>query len=208
MKVIKCVECGREYIISCFHHHVHEYHTDLDPLEIVLLSAKNNPRMGELELDLIKYIYTNIKPDNINKYLTKIVTQFNSLCKFIKEYRKLDKADIDIFFNYYLPYKQLHPKDVNSLELGIIMCGGDKIEGQKFYNKVFKKRNAFTGHGGELSPWSKNFVGYNGLKEEEKLKQIKLKTFNKERPDFDQLSKNSNTNIQYYLDKRFIRRRS
>lgn len=203
-KILKCVECGQEYVISCFRHHIKKYHAELNPLEIILLSAKNNPRMGELENDLIKYVYTNIKPKNINKYLTSIMTQFNSFCKFIKEYRKLDKTDINIFFDYYLPYKKQHPKVVNSIELGIVMCGGNKIEGQKFYNKVFKKRNAFTGHDGELSPWSKDFVGYKKLNDDEKLKQIKLKTFNKERPDFDKLIKNSNTNIQYYLNKRFI----
>lgn len=201
MKKLKCNECGKEYIISCFHHHVKQYHNNMNELDILLLSAKNNPRMGELESELIKYIYKNIKPKAINKYLTKIVSQFNSFCKFIKEYRKLDKKDINIFFDYYLPYKKLHPKVVNSIELGIVMCGGNKIEGQNFYNKVFKKRNAYTGHGPELSPWCKEFVGYKNLSEEEKKAKILEKTYNKQNPNFENFKQNSNTTLEYYLNK-------
>ena len=70
------------------------------------------------------------------------------------------------------------------------------------------QRNAYTGHGGELSPFSKDFKSYSHLSDDEKNKVIRQKCFCKDREDFDKLKKNNTLHIEYYLNKRNDSRRS
>ena len=122
------------------------------------------------------------------KLTYKIIPKWNSYAEMISQFREVEPADIQVFFDDYLPYKKEHPKDVNSRKLAEIACINYQEDTDKFYQEVLMKRNAYTGHGGELSPFSKEFKSYSHLSDDEKNKARRQKCFCKDREDFDKLN--------------------
>ena len=119
----------------------------------------------------------------------------------IEQYRELELEDIDVFFGPYLEYKKEHPAVNTSFELAKIACTNHPEQTNDFYEKVIKPRNPYTGHGSELSPWSKDFKAYQGMDDNEKRRMIRQRVFCKDREDFDELKKNSNCTLEYYMNK-------
>lgn len=76
-----------------------------------------------------------------------------------------------------------------------------KKKEKNFYEKFIKPKNPYTGHGGELSPWSKDFISYKNLSDEDKDKARRQKCYCKDRTDFKAVEKNCNTSLEFYLNK-------
>lgn len=91
---------------------------------------------------------------------------------------------------------QCQPKDLISKQ-----ANANRSKGQKESTNPNKKRfssenNPAKGHGGKYSPFSKNFIKYAGLSDEEKQAQI-----NKVIANTDHIITNRSTNIAYYTSR-------
>ena len=175
----------------------------------ILSDAVVKIKYSENEFATYLVIKFNLKTlAEYGKLTYKTIPKWNSYAEMISQFREVEPADIQVFFDIYLPYKKEHPKDVNSRKLAEIVCTNYVEDIDKFYEQVLMKRNAYTGHGGELSPFSKDFVGYKNLSDDEKNKARRQKCFCKDREDFDKLKKNNSVHLEYYLNKRNDCRRS
>lgn len=208
--IIICKQCGYKTTPSSISAHIKNTHSDLPIAEQIKLHqdsilndavVKINYCVNELITFMI--IKFNIKTlADYGKLTYKTIPKWNSYAEMISQFREVEPADIQVFFDDYLPYKKDHPKDVNSRKLAEIACINYQEDIDKFYEQVLMQRNAYTGHGGELSPFSKDFVGYKNLSDDEKNKARRQKCFCKDRKDFDNLKKNNSCHIEYYLNKR------
>lgn len=119
--------------------------------------------------------------------------QFNSFYKMISIIRPFDiNNDFSLFENKFLPWKKINHHQSNSKELCSVIFE-NKEEADKLYQYMLSK-NPFYQHDGGLSPFSKDFIGYKNLNDEEKSKKIK------EAIKVDKLDKFSNQK-QYWLNK-------
>ena len=134
------------------------------------------------------------------KFVQKNASKINSFVNLFEQYRKFGSIDCKLYFDKYAPYKKEHPKDVLSHQLASCFCHDEK-DTEYFYNKVLKPKNAYTGHDGKLSPWSKDFIGYEHLNDEDKNKARRQKCYCRDREDFDEIKLASNTTLEYYLSK-------
>lgn len=153
--------------------------------------------------DLINYIFEkNIASsfDEFFKFVQKNAGKINAFINLLEQYRKFTIKDCELYFNKYAPYKKEHPKDVLSRQLASCFCY-DENDAEDFYLKVLKPKNAYTGHDGKLSPWSKDFVGYEHLSEDDKNKARRQKCYCSDREDFDKIKVACNTTLEFYLNK-------
>lgn len=134
------------------------------------------------------------------KFVQKNASKINSFVNLLEQYRQFESIDCKLYFDKYAPYKKEHPKDVLSHKLASCFCHDEK-DIEDFYNKVLKPKNAYTGHDGKLSPWSKDFIGYEHLNDEDKNKARRQKCYCRDREDFDEIKLASNTTLEYYLSK-------
>ena len=134
------------------------------------------------------------------KFVQKNASKINSFVNLLEQYRQFESIDCKLYFDKYAPYKKEHPKDVLSHKLASCFCHDEK-DIEDFYNKVLKPKNAYTGHDGKLSPWSKDFIGYEHLNDEDKNKERRQKCYCRDREDFDEIKLASNTTLEYYLSK-------
>jgi hypothetical protein len=134
------------------------------------------------------------------KFVQKDAGKINSFVKLIEQYRQFEPIDCKLYFDKYAPYKKEHPKDVLSHQLASCFCH-DENDAEDFYNKVLKPKNTYTGHDGRLSPWSKDFIGYKHLSDEDKNKARRQKCYCSDREDFDEIKVACNTTLEFYLNK-------
>jgi len=103
--------------------------------------------------------------------IRRLIVTWNSNCQLLEQFRTVVVDDVDRFFTVYLPWRKDNPNNINSKAYASIL---EANEPDRFYDEVIKKRNPYTGHDGRLSPWSKDFISYTNLSDEEKLKKISL----------------------------------
>ena len=153
--------------------------------------------------DLVNYIFEKNIASSFNKFfkfVQKNAGKINSFINLLEQYRKFTIKDCELYFNKYAPYKKGHPKDVLSRQLASCFCYDEK-DAEDFYNKVLKPKNAYTGHDGKLSPWSKDFIGYKHLSDEDRNKARRQKCYCSDREDFDKIKVACNTTLEFYLNK-------
>lgn len=134
------------------------------------------------------------------KFVQKAAGKINSFIKLLEQFKQFEPIDCKLYFDKYAPYKKEHPKDVLSHQLASCFCHDEK-DAEDFYNKVLKPKNTYTGHDGKLSPWSKDFVGYEHLSDEDKNKARRQKCYCSDREDFDEIKVACNTTLEFYLNK-------
>lgn len=134
--------------------------------------------------------------NNFVKLYDKQFSHFYDLITFIREWRN---EDFDIFFGPFLDWKIKNPKVPNSIELCHIVFPNQPQIAQKLYNEKMKTKNPFTGHGKELSPFSKDFVGYKDLSDEEKEVAQKAAT------KHDMIGRNTNQK-EYWMKRGYSER--
>lgn len=132
----------------------------------------NKPKwiLYNLDKEVLKEWFTRHKDyNNYVKLYDKQFSHFYDLITFIREWKN---EDFDIFFGPFLDWKIKNPKVANSIEMCHIAFPNQPQIAQKLYNEKMKAKNPFTGHGKELSPFSKDFVGYKDMNEKEKEKAV------------------------------------
>ena len=192
---IICFKCGYKTTPSSISAHIKKSHKDLSiKAQIILHQNSISPdavvKIKNLTVEFIYFILVkyNIKTlADYGKLTYKFIPKWNSYCEMITKFRDVEFEDLQVFFDIYLPYKQEHPKDVNSKKLAEIVCSNHPNDIEEFYTKVLMQRNAYTGHGGKLSPWSKDFVGYEHLSDEDKNKARRQKCYCRDREDFNDI---------------------
>jgi hypothetical protein len=197
-EIIICNLCGYKTTPSAISAHIKKSHANLTINEQIRLHQNSILSNAAVKIrylidEFISFIlikYDDIKTlADYGKLTYKIIPKWNSYCEMIIQFRDVEFGDIRIFFDSYLPYKKEHPKDVNSKKLAEIVCSNHPNDIDKFYKTVLMQRNAYTGHDGKLSPWSNDFIGYNGLSDEEKNKARRQKCYCKDRSDFETIKR-------------------
>ena len=176
--IIICKQCGYKTTPSSISAHIKNTHSDLSIIEQIKIHQRSIlsdavVKIKYSENELITYLVIKFNLKTLAEYgkLTyKTIPKWNSYAEMISQFREVEPADIQVFFDEYLPYKKEHPKDVNSRKLAEIVCTNYVEDTDKFYQEVLMLRNAYTGHGGELSPFSKDFKSYSHLSYDEKNK--------------------------------------
>lgn len=207
-EIIICNNCGYKTTPSSISAHIKKSHKDLSIKDQIILHQNSilpdaAIKINYLSLKVIDYLIKKFTIKTLADYgkLTyKFIPKWNSYCEMIIKFRDVEFEDLQVFFDIYLPYKKENPKDVNSKKLAEIVCSNHPNDIEEFYRKVLMQRNAYTGHGGELSPWSKDFVGYEHLSDEDKNKARRQRSYCKDREDFNEIKVASNTTLEYYLN--------
>ena len=126
----------------------------------------------------IRHIPKDIKKKYIdrlwvyNKCEKIYVTQFGGTYDHtLAAFGKFDENDIEYFFSTVLPFKLSHPSQPNDRKLAAVEAHDDPEKTELIYQKFMLSKNPFVGHGAELSPFSKNFIGYKDMTDEEKEKR-------------------------------------
>lgn len=206
VKVV-CSECGEEVANSWMIKHILKCHSGLSLFEQAMIHQNSSLNDSAVKIqympeEFLKKLFVRESIQDLKEYNAvayKYAQKINNFCRMIEQYRTLEAVDVEVFFGPYLEYKKDHPAVNTSFELATIACTNHSEQTDDFYEKVIKPRNPYTGHGSELSPWSKKFKSYQGMSDEEKQKVIRQKGFCKDRDDFDELKKNSNCTLDYYL---------
>ena len=206
---VVCVECGENIANSCMIKHILKCHSKLSLFEQAMIHQKSSLKDASVKIqymseEFLKELFVRESVQDLRGYNAiayKYAQKINNFCRMIEQYRELELEDIDVFFGPYLEYKKEHPAVNTSFELAKIACTNHPEQTNDFYEKVIKPRNPYTGHGSELSPWSKDFKAYQGMDDNEKRRMIRQRVFCKDREDFDELKKNSNCTLEYYMNK-------
>ena len=81
----------------------------------ILIDAVVKIKYSENEFATYLVIKFNLKTlAEYGKLTYKTIPKWNSYAEMISQFREVEPADIQVFFDIYLPYKKEHPKDVNS----------------------------------------------------------------------------------------------
>ena len=206
---VVCVECGEEVANSWMIKHILKCHSGLSLFDQAMIHQKSSLKDASVKIqympeEFLKELFVRESVQDLRGYNAvayKYAQKINNFCRMIEQYRELELEDIDVFFGPYLEYKKEHPAVNTSFELAKIACTNHPEQTNDFYEKVIKPRNPYTGHGSELSPWSKDFKAYQGMDDNEKRRMIRQRVFCKDREDFDELKKNSNCTLEYYMNK-------
>ncbi len=206
---VVCVECGEEVSNSWMIKHILKCHSNLSLFDQAMIHQNSSLNDAAVKIqymseEFLKKLFVRENVKDLREYNAvayKYAQKINNFCRMIEQYRNLELEDIDVFFGPYLEYKNNNPKNVNSFELAKIACANHPEQTNEFYEKVIKPRNPYTSHGSELSPWSKDFKSYKGMNDDEKRKMIRQRVFCKDREDFDELRKNYNCTLEYYINK-------
>ena len=208
VKVV-CSECGEEVANSWMIKHILKCHSGLSLFEQAMIHQNSSLNDSAVKIqympeEFLKKLFVRENIQDLKEYNAvayKYAQKINNFCRMIEQYRTLEAVDVEVFFGPYLEYKKDHPAVNTSFELAKIACTNHSEQTDDFYEKVIKPRNPYTGHGSELSPWSKDFKSYQGMTDSEKRKMIRQRVFCKDREDFDELKKNCNCTLEYYLNK-------
>ena len=206
---VVCVECGEEVANSWMIKHILKCHSGLSLFEQAMIHQNSSLKDASIKIQYMPeeflkelFVKENVQDLRIyNAVAYKYAQKINNFCRMIDQYRVLELADVEVFFGPYLEYKNEHPMVNTSFELAKIACTNYPEQFDDFYEKVIKPRNPYTGHGSELSPWSKDFKSYQGMDDNEKRKMIRQRVFCKDRNDFNELKKNCNCTLEYYMNK-------
>ena len=169
-----CPHCGEEKETEKqLYNHIYNAHRAFNKSVSEAMSLFSNQKKWILyNMDktvLKKWFELHKNYNNFVKLYDKQFSHFYELITFIREWRD---EDFDIFFGPFLDWKIKNPKVPNSIELCHIVFPNQPQIAQKLYNDKMKAKNPFTGHGKELSPFSKDFVGYKDKTEDEKKKAV------------------------------------
>jgi len=181
------IRLNKKIIIS----HIHDAHNiDINTYEGVDIFLKSSKIEIKYYRDLyIKYILDS--RCSISAKLQYDINVFNQYCDMIFEYKSsVDEEDYNNYFINYYSWHKDHPKDHKSREFCSVVYPKDP---ENFYLKIMKPKNAYTNHGGRLSPWSSKYFKYDGLDEDIKLEKRKISVKYGKRV--------MTTSIKYWLNK-------
>lgn len=171
---ILCRKCNKEISKVVFIKHMIKTHgyslVDSIIESSIVCNTRYDKDIPENLLSMIlKRLNGNVKENKDFKYYNG---QINSFFRAVKIVRESSESDVDLFIDDILPWKLKHPNQSNNREYTRLICKNDPENEQKLYNELMLFRNPFYQHDGTYSAFSKDFVGYIGMTEEEKEKSI------------------------------------
>lgn len=166
---MECPHCGASVGCNAYKFHlkyVHKFPVERITRETLYL--KKGLRIAHLPLEIKKKYIDRLWEYNQCKkiYDTQLKGTYEHT---MAAFGKFDEEDIEYFFSTIIPFKLSHPSQPNSMELANVEAHGDKEKADLIYQKFMRSKNPFVGHGAELSPFSKDFIGYKDLTDEEKI---------------------------------------
>lgn len=154
-----------------------ETHADLSNEQMIKLYAEivqaKSQKVNSYKDEFIEYGIKYNAFSNLREYLKyRPKLSFNAYVLAIEKFRPINvEKDIPNFFttfrNYVETSKSIAP---SSRKYAKMLVGED--EADEYYETIIKPRNPYTGHGKELSPFSKDFVGYKNKSDDEVKKAI------------------------------------
>lgn len=199
IKDIRCPYCDKVLKNNFIRKHIINEH-NLTDVEWMVLS--------EQQSDSDRRRFPNVPPEIVKQYLILVFkklgklerykiwsSQFNSFYRIVSHCRDFNEFDFNQFFDVVLPWQLEHPKTCNSRELCKLCHPMDDEMAEKAYHDLMEVRNPYYNHGGKFSPFSKNFVGYANLSNEEKDNCARIRA----RKNNDNIV--HTTSLKYWLNK-------
>ena len=189
-----CPVCHNDVYSGAIRQHLYKEHNFSKKQSLItFLSISENNGFSMMERDLKLYYIEKLY--EFNQCSNTFSTQIESYYRHIMSvYPKFEKTHIDLFFDKVLPWKLSHPNQSNNKELCFIECNGDNDKALLLYKIEMLEKNPYYHHDGTYSPWSKNFIGYKDMTEEQKKAEI-VKTTKSYRDD------KLPTQLKYWLNK-------
>ena len=199
--LIICPICGQQFFKRGFNAHIKKFHSEFTDKEKISLWLRcfhqdmfPKDYSRDIAVYLIKHkIYTNWKAFSSDKNILlprRVAMFYESLRKRYEWnpeiFEKPSGKSIEILYEYLIPFKNSNPKYAslsNGKEICLAFCRGNQELADKMF-AIERTHNPGYQHDGSLSPFSKDFKGYQGLSEEEKVKIIRTRNTSKERPDY------------------------
>lgn len=196
-----CPICRQQFFKRAFNTHIKKFHsefTDKEKISLWLRCFHQDTFPKEFSKDIALYlikhkIYTDWKTFNADKNLflpRRVAMFYESLRKRYEWnpeiFEKPSAKSIEILYEYLIPFKNSNPKYAalsNGKEICLAFCRGNQELADKMF-AIERTHNPGYQHDGTLSPFSKDFKGYQGLSEEEKIKIIRTRNTSKDRPDY------------------------
>ena len=168
---VVCPHCGKSFKNNSIRRHLKNVH-NLTDVEWIVLSEKssNSPRRRfpnipeTIIYGYLKRVY-DINGGNLNDIWSHQFTTFHRIVTHCREFRD---SDYNVFFDSVLPWQKEHPKTCNSRELCSLCFPTEEEFAKKAYHEIMETKNPYYKHGGKFSPFSKNFIGYEGMSDEQK----------------------------------------
>ena len=174
-KDVECPLCGERVLKNYFRHHLRKVHgMEKDSrgafaygnayanMHLACVADKGDA------LDCMFRVYDSYGGSE------PYARQFESFYRTVTAMRPYERGkDNATFVEVVLPWKLSHPKISNSREYACLAFRNDGDMGSRYYERHVAPKNPFTGHDKSLSPFSKDFVGYRGLSDEEREKRAK-----------------------------------
>lgn len=190
----ECPICKEKCSNTGLKQHLLKVHK-VNKIDLLLYLAKENKSLQHFKKIPVQIVKAYlIKLQELNGLTKRYDSQFFASYKQISYVRPFDvEKDIDLFFNKILPWKLKHPSVVNCKDLCYLEAPDNEEDANKIYQHFMLEKNPYYKHDGKLSPWSKEFVGYKHMTDEEK--KVAIRKANKSD------TREYNTKISYYLHK-------
>ena len=183
-KPFKCTFCDisfeNERLLKSHTMRNHVNRMDVNGRANYEVTLEDSP-LKDIPVDIISIYFEEYEKYNKEKPSIgkkKVFATFYGQITYVRPFN-ID-TDFDIYFNKVLPWRKEHPKINNCRELCSVIFENNE-EAAKLYQMMLEK-NPYYRHDGKLSPFSKEFVGYKGMTDEEKTK-ARRKVFGSDQDD-------------------------
>lgn len=165
---IICQICNKTISTNFYKKHLKNDHK-LCKYDIFLIIGATRSKNYDLNYKLYKVLWDR----NYRDIKIRYDISFDNYLKWF-DFREFTNEDIINYVDNIIPYKKEHGSVYNSKELAQLMST-QQDDYKHIYQKMLES-NPYYKHGGELSPWSKDFVGYSDLTEAERVAAVRKST--------------------------------
>lgn len=202
-KKIQCKLCGKYIASNSWFRHIQTEHSNLPEgkkCAIFNRSCGEHIKLPiEYDVMIIKYWFKYNIVSSFEVYKNKII-KLSKICNYIKAvelYEPFTEEHLNYYHNTFIEFRKHYPFVNTSREYCYSLFGGDKNKGEDYYNRIVLPKNPYHQHGGKLSPFSKKFVAYENLTEEEKQNNIHNTVIKSVTTAIN--NSNNNTRIDFYI---------
>lgn len=192
MYMSKCLVCHKTIKGKNIDHYVNRHNMDIFVAQAY--SIRNERSFRDMPVEVItEYLKSYGVILERKQRNDHIFQSFYSIVIKFRPYRI--KEDTDNFKNNVLPWRLRHAKAVNNNEI-VEVYFPNELDTQEKFRTYRREKNPFTGHDGDLSPFSEQFVGYKTMSDDSIKKTIRKIT---RRDD----PAHNPTQINYWIKKGF-----
>jgi len=164
-----CPKCKLSVDPSQFKKHLTKI-CNYSPKEVFLISEglKNEKLTTGYKKRFLEELWD--KGTIISKEVTKISKTFKHYFNVVTSVTEFNERYLNDFFeSSFLDWKKANGRVINSVELTKIVFYDNHEFAEAAY-EVMKSKNPYTNHGGKLSPFSKKYIKYENMTEDERNK--------------------------------------